>query len=306
MIAFLFPGQGSQRAGMYELLGDKANETDELFDIAKEATGRDILSLCKDATDEELKQTYNTQLSVTAMNLAFATLLKHRGVTPDVVAGHSLGQLSALHEAGVLSTYDLFRLVNKRAELMSGLKESGKLATILGLEKNVVEAVCEETCQTTDQVRIALENSYKQYVIGGREADVDVAVAKMKEAGALKIVEIRVSNAFHTYMMEPMVEPFKEFINTLDFQEPKTKILLNSKGGYGTSASEIKEDVIRQCVNVVKWEDCMRQMLTLENLTIAEVGVGKMMSSMIRGIDRSQKVYLTSNTNDFNDLAKGV
>ena len=287
MIAFLFPGQGSQRAGMYELLGDKANETDELFDIAKEATGRDVLSLCKDATDEELKQTYNTQLSVTAMNLAFATLLKHRGVTPDVVAGHSLGQLSALHEAGVLSTYDLFRLVNKRAELMSGLKESGKLATILGLEKNVVEAVCEETCQTTDQVRIALENSYKQYVIGGREADVDVAVAKMKEAGA-------------------MVEPFKEFINTLDFQEPKTKILLNSKGGYGTSASEIKEDVIRQCVNVVKWEDCMRQMLTLENLTIAEVGVGKMMSSMIRGIDRSQKVYLTSNTNDFNDLAKGV
>ena len=184
MIAFLFPGQGSQRAGMYELLGDKANETDELFDIAKEATGRDVLSLCKDATDEELKQTYNTQLSVTAMNLAFATLLKHRGVTPDVVAGHSLGQLSALHEAGVLSTYDLFRLVNKRAELMSGLKESGKLATILGLEKNVVEAVCEETCQTTDQVRIALENSYKQYVIGGREADVDVAVAKMKEAGA--------------------------------------------------------------------------------------------------------------------------
>lgn len=100
MIVFLFPGKESQRAVMYELLGDKANETDELFDIAREATGRDVLSLCKDATDAELKQTYNIQLSVIAMDLAFATLLKHRGVMPDVVAGHSLGQLFALHEAG--------------------------------------------------------------------------------------------------------------------------------------------------------------------------------------------------------------
>lgn len=112
MVGYLFPGQGSQREGMYYLLRDNEREVREIFEIAKEATGRDVLNVCKYCTEQELKETINTQVSVTAMNIAFARLLRNRGIVPDVVAGHSLGQLSAICVAGVISEFDLFSLVN--------------------------------------------------------------------------------------------------------------------------------------------------------------------------------------------------
>ncbi|MCR4678071.1 MAG: acyltransferase domain-containing protein [Lachnospiraceae bacterium] len=114
MIAYLFPGQGSQKEGMYNLIKENEADVSEVFDEASKVTGRDIRALCRDATEEELKQTLNTQISVTTMNMAYAKLLEKRGIKPDVVAGHSLGQLSAIAAAGVISTVDLFRLVKKR------------------------------------------------------------------------------------------------------------------------------------------------------------------------------------------------
>ena len=306
MIAYLFPGQGSQKEGMYNLFGDSAEEVSEVFDEAAKVTGRDIKALCRDATEEELKQTLNTQISVTTMNMAYAKLLEKRGIKPDVVAGHSLGQLSAIAAAGVISTVDLFRLVNKRAELMSGINESGKLATAVGLDKETVQNICEEVSKENGKVSIALENSPTQYVIGGKEEDVDKAVVKLKEAGALKVVEIKVSNAFHTYMMAPMVEDFKKFVNSLEFKKPVCKILLNCKGGYSDDPEEIREDVINQCVNTVKWVDCINRLLSDENVQIAEVGAGKIMASLVKGFDRKKKVYLMSNPADLEEFVNGA
>lgn len=299
MIAYLFPGQGSQRAGMYDLLGDKIKETEEVFEVAKAVTGRDVIRLCKELTDDELILTYNTQLSVTAMNMAYSKILANRGIVPNIVAGHSLGQLSALAAADVISLHDLFRIVAKRAELMMRVQENGKLATIIGLEKSIIEEICQEVSKISGQVSIALENSDKQYVIGGKEKDVDIAVRKIESEGALKIVELRVSNAFHTYLMEPMVQEFGDFVNTIVFNEPKAKVLLNAKGGYAESADEIKNDVIAQCVNVVKWKDCMHILLENKETLIAEVGIGKTMSSLMRGMPHKCKVYSMSNNIDF-------
>ncbi|SFC13167.1 ACP S-malonyltransferase [Butyrivibrio sp. YAB3001] len=299
MKAFLFPGQGTQKAGMYSLLTGKEAEVDEVFKIASEATGKDVLSLCRDCTDEELKQTANTQLSVTAMNMAYLRLLENRGIKPDIVAGHSLGQLSAVAAAGCISLYDLFRIVGKRAELMGQLKESGKLATILGLDREVIYKVCEEVSKEVGKVQVALENATQQTVIGGKEEEVNAAVERLKEAGALRIVEIKVSNAFHTYMMEPMVEPFAEFVKSIEFKAPQTRILLNAKGNFADNESEIKTDLINQCTNVVKWCDCMNLLLKEKDIKIAETGVGRTMASMIKGIDRGVKVYLMSNNVDF-------
>lgn len=299
MNAFIFPGQGSQKSGMYYLLGNKANEVDEIFAIAQEASGYDVLSMCRDFSEEELKQTLNTQLSVTAMNMAYLRLLENRGIEPNIVAGHSLGQLSALTAAGVISVFDLFRLVGKRAELMSKVKESGKLATIIGLEKDVVNKVCEEVSKNKGNVKIALENATKQFVVGGREEDVSEVLKTLRYDKPLKIVEIQVSNAFHTYLMAPMVQPFREFVSSIEFHTPKTKILLNSKGGVGESVEEIREDVIKQCENTVKWVDCMKLLLAAEKLSVAEVGVGRMMSQLMKGINRKQKVYCLSNPEDF-------
>ncbi len=302
MIVFLFPGQGTQRVGMYNLLGKNSEEIDEIFKIAQEATGRDIKELCTKASDAELKQTLNTQLSVTAMNMAYAQLLANRGVLPDVVAGHSLGQFSALAAAGVISVFDLFRIVEKRAELMEELQETGKLATVVGLDKKIIDEICEEVSQKGGQVRIALENSEQQFVIGGKEEDVDKVVVKLKQAGAIKIVEIRVSNAFHTYLMEPMVEPFHKYIDEIEFQEPKVKILLNAKGDYAESVQDIKEDVVKQCVSVVKWKDCLRHLLQNDNVLLAETGVGKTMASLVKGMRQNQKTYLMSSNRDFDQF----
>lgn len=150
-------------------------------------------------------------------------------IVPDIVAGHSLGQLSAL-AADVITLHDLFRIVDKRAELMMRVQESGKLATIIGLDKSIMEEICKEVSKILGTVSIALENSDKQYVIGGKEKDADSAVSKIESEGALKIVELKVSNAFHTYLMEPMVQPFSDFINTIVFNEPNAKVLLNARG----------------------------------------------------------------------------
>lgn len=304
MIAFLYPGQGTQKAGMYNLLGKKSEETDEIFKIAQEATGRDIKELCTKASDAELKRTLNTQISVTAMNMAYTHLLANRGIIPDIVAGHSLGQFSALAAAGVISMYDLFRIVEKRAELMEGLQETGKLATVVGLDKEIIEQICEEVNQTGGRVSIALENTKQQFVVGGKEEDVDKAVLKLKQVGAIKIVEIRVSNAFHTYLMEPMVEPFRNFVDKIEFQEPKVKILLNSKGNYAESIQDIKEDVVTQCTSAVKWKDCLEYLFQNDNVLLAETGVGKTMASLVRGMRQEQKTYLMSNNKDFEQFIK--
>lgn len=306
MIAYLFPGQGSQKEGMYNLIEENEADVSEVFDEASEVTGRDIRALCRDATEEELKQTLNTQISVTTMNMAYAKLLEKRGIKPDVVAGHSLGQLSAIAAAGVISTVDLFRLVKKRAELMSGINESGKLATAVGLDRETVQRICDEVNEASGKVSIALENSPIQYVIGGKEEDVNLAVQKLKDAGAMKVVEIKVSNAFHTYMMAPMVDAFKEFVDSLEFKKPECKILLNCKGGYSDDPEEIREDVINQCVNTVKWVDCMKQLLSNEDVKIAEVGVNKIMASLIKGFDRKKKVWLMSNSEDFGQFVNGA
>lgn len=299
MIVYLFPGQGSQKAGMLNALGEKIDEVKEIFDIAEDVTGRCIRELCIKGIDEELKQTINTQLCVTTMNMAYVKLLENRGILPEVVAGHSLGQFSALTASGVITLPDLFRIVQKRAELMEGISGKGKLATIVGLDKLIIENICNEVSASQGTVEIALENSLQQTVIGGKEEDVNMAIEKIREAGAIRIVETKVSNAFHTYMMKPMVEPFKEFVNTIEFCKPKSKLLLNAKGGFSDDPEEIKMDVFNQCINRVKWVDCLDKILKNEESILAEVGFGKVMMSLVRGKDREKKVYCMSNNKDF-------
>ncbi|MCR4678457.1 MAG: ACP S-malonyltransferase [Lachnospiraceae bacterium] len=301
MKVFLFPGQGSQRAGMYSSLNKYEDEVKNVFDIAGRVTGRDVVDLCLSATDEVLKQTINTQLCVTTMNIAYAEVLKSKGIVPDVVAGHSLGQFSALAVAGVITYEDLFRVIKKRAELMDGLNESGKLAVIMGLRKSTVEDICKAITAEGYRVQIALDNSLSQVVVGGKEDAVDRAIVRTKESGAIKISEVRVSNAFHTYLMEPMIEPFKEFVDTIDFKESNVRVLLNAKGDYAANAEEIREDVIKQCVSEVKWTDCITKVLK-EDPTFIEVGFGKTMMSLIKGTDRSKRVWLSSNEKDLDEF----
>lgn len=182
---------------------------------------------------------------------------------------------------------------------MTSVKGKGKLATIVGLDKTIIEEKCAKANGLSGEVRIALENSEQQYVIGGKEEDVDIVVALLKEEKNKGIFELKVSNAFHTYLMEPMVDAFREFVNTIKFHETSAKILLNSKGGYSESIKEVKEDIIKQCVSTVKWSDCMKLLLTNENIDIAEIGVGRVLTNLMRSFSVEKKIYSLSNKRDF-------
>ena len=292
---FLFPGQGTQKAGMLRELGKDADAVGEVFEAAAVATGRDVRSLCLTAGDAELKQTQNTQLAVTAMNLAYYTLLTRDGARPDIVMGHSLGQFSALYAAGVFSLFDLFRIVDKRAQLMSRTQQSGALCTVLGLTLPQVREICAEVDPTGQRLAVALHNTEKQVVVGGLPEEIERAEPLFREKGAIRTIPVRVSNAFHTPLMREMETGFAEFIRSVPMHEPHCRIILNCKGDYAESTDDILRDMTQQCCHTVHWYDGLRRLLETPELLLVECGSGKVLAGMMRNTDPKQTVYAASN-----------
>lgn len=281
MIAFLFPGQGVQQKNMLSLLKETSPETDRIFEAASDATGRDVKALCASDDLALLAETKNTQPAITAMNCAFFTALKERGVVPDVVAGHSLGQYSALICAEVLSPFDGFRLVARRAELMGSVRKKGKLCAVVGLDERTTEDVCSITgCYP------ALYNAPGQIVIGGEEKKVLSAADKAREAGAVKAEILSVENAFHTPCMSEMEEAFEKEVDMADLKTPAIKVLLNCKGGPAESLSDIRDDLIKQCCHPVLWADCMKYLAAQNPDEVYEVGVGAVLGGLLRRQNR--------------------
>lgn len=301
-ICYMFPGQGTQRAGMLRDLGSNVADVRAVFEAASDVSGKDVEKLCLSATEEELKRTENTQIAVTAMNLAFYTLLQQKGVSPTVVLGHSLGQFSALYAAGVFSLEDTFRLIAKRAELMAGITISGALCTVLGLSMEQVESICKEVDPTGERLAVALHNTETQIVVGGLEEVVAQAEAIFKQNGALRTIPVRVSNAFHTPLMKEMEDEFSAFVSSVPLSEPKCPVLLNCKGGYAADATEIRRDIIQQCCHTVHWCDCLKKLFEQEDLLVAELGIGKVLAGMARSIDPRRTTYLMSNPRQFSQF----
>lgn len=294
-ICYLFPGQGTQKPGMLRELGDELQNAAEVFDTAAAVTGRDVRQLCLTASDAELRLTENTQLAVTAMNLAYFTILKKQGIKPDIVMGHSLGQFSALYAAGVTTMEDTFRIVQKRAELMSQTEQSGALCTVLGLLPEQVAEICRRIDPDGQKLTVALHNTEKQVVVGGTEELVAQAEAACKSEGALRTVPVKVSNAFHTPLMKDMEVQFADFLQSVALHEPTCRIILNCKGDYAASVADIREDIVRQCCNTVHWYDGLLQLLKTPDVVTVEVGIGKTMAGMLRNTEPKLTTYLASN-----------
>ena len=306
-ICLMFPGQGTQKPGMLRELGNQTAKTESIFKIAQQVTGRDVRELCLTATAEELQKTENTQLAVTAMNLAYLKLLQDEGIAPDVTLGHSLGQFSALVAAGVLTVEQVFRLVQKRAELMSKVQRAGMLCSVLGLDFAKVDEIAKTVDPSEENLVVALHNTENQIVLGG-DADFVVKAEELcKAQGALRTVPIRVSNAFHTPLMKEMEAAFAEFIDTIDFSAPKCKLMLNCKGDFATDAEDIKNELKNQCCHTVLWCDGVKKVIeAMQPLVFAEVGVGKVLTGMMRSIDSKQNVLMLSNPAQFNKFIKSV
>ncbi len=275
--AYVFPGQGAQAPGMGKDLYENNAEAKALFEKANEILGFRITDIMFDGTAEQLKQTKVTQPAVFLHSVIMAKTL---GVTPDGVAGHSLGEFSALVVAGVLSFEDGLRLVAKRAMAMQAACEAvpGTMAAVLALP----DATVEQICDGIDGVVVAANyNCPGQLVISGAEAAVDEACVKAKEAGAKRAMRLPVGGAFHSPLMAPAREELAAAISAAEFSAPTCPIYQNVDAKPHTSPEEIKENLIAQLTASVRWTYISENMVADGYTTFTELGPGKVLQGLI-------------------------
>lgn len=292
-IAFVFPGQGSQYVGMGERIYNTYQEAKLVFEEASEALGYNVAELCFLGPKEELNKTYRTQPCIVTVSIAFYRILKKRGIEPTAVAGHSLGEYSALVAAGVLSLADAVRLTEKRGMLMQEAVPEGKgmMAAILGLSRETVDEVCLSV--TSGYVAPANYNCPGQIVIAGEKAAVEEAVALAKEAGAKRAVSLAVSSPSHCALMIQASRALAEELKKIEFNPPRIPIVNNADAIFLNTVDSIKASLVKQLDGPLLWEDSIRTMIDSGIDTFVEVGPGKVLTGLIRRIDPSVQLYNT-------------
>ncbi|WP_162427006.1 ACP S-malonyltransferase [Pontibacter pudoricolor] len=285
--AYVFPGQGSQFVGMGKDLYEQHDVAKQLFDKANEILGFNITEIMFNGTDEELKQTKVTQPAIFLHSVAQAAVAKD--FTPDMVAGHSLGEFSALVASKVLSFEDGLRLVSKRALAMQAACEANPstMAAILGLEDEKVE----EVCASIDEVVVAANyNCPGQLVISGSNKGIEIACEKMKEAGAKRALPLPVGGAFHSPLMKPAEEELAKAINETTFSKGICAVYQNVDAMPHTDPTEIKENLIKQLTAPVRWTQSVQQMIADGATHFVECGPGKVLQGLVKKIDRNAEV----------------
>ena len=284
MKAYVFPGQGAQFSGMGKDLFDSSDIAKEMFAKANEVLGFDITKIMFEGTDEELKQTKVTQPAIFLHSTILATCLGDE-FKPNMVAGHSLGELSALVANNVLSFEDGLRLVSKRALAMQEAceKEPSTMAAILGLDDEVVENICNEI----DGIVVpANYNCPGQLVISGSFPAVEKACEVLTEAGARRALMLPVGGAFHSPLMEPAREELAAAIESTTFSNPLCPVYQNVVACAVTSPEEIQKNLISQLTAPVRWTQTMHSMITDGAEEVIEVGPGKVLQGLFKKVDR--------------------
>jgi [acyl-carrier-protein] S-malonyltransferase len=287
--AFLFPGQGSQYVGMGKALTKELPETRDYFDRASSIIGEDLTALCFEGPEDELRQTRNAQPALFVKSYAAWSRVRE-SMSADFVAGHSLGEYSALAAASALSFEDGVRAVRKRGELMweSGLKRPGTMAAVLGLPRAGVAKLCEEASEI-GIVQIANLNCPGQVVISGEVAAVERAVELAPEHGAKKAMRLNVSGAFHSALMEDARDELTGFLEDIEIRDAAVPVVANVSARPVTRAAEIRRNLVDQMTSTVEWEDSMRFLLDEGVSEFYEIGAGKVLRGLLRSIDRSAR-----------------
>lgn len=301
-IAFVFPGQGAQFVGMGKDFYDNFDAAKKLFDEADDALGYSIKKMCFEGSEEDLKLTANTQPAILVVSVIAAELLRAEGVAAEVAGGHSLGEYSALVAAGALKFRDAVSLVHKRGQFMQEAVPvgEGSMAAIIGLDDKVIVDVCAEISDTVQAVNF---NCPGQIVIAGTVQGVDKAVEKLKAAGAKKAVVLPVSAPFHSTLMKPAAEKLSIELDKTEIQNAAYPIAANFNGNLETSAAEIKNNLVAQADNPVKWIDCVKAMKNFGADIFVECGPGKTLCGFNRRIDKQIK---SLNVENLESLRKSI
>lgn len=291
-VAFVFPGQGSQSVGMGKALADAFPEAREIFARADEALGEKLSLKCFEGPEEDLKLTANTQPAIlTVSAAAHAVFAKAWGKSPAFVAGHSLGEWSALAAAGSMSIEDAVRAVRQRGQFMQEAVPAGvgAMAAILGLDPEKVRAACEESAQG-EVVAPANYNSPEQTVIAGNAAAVERASARCKELGAKRAVPLPVSAPFHCALMAPVQERLAKVLESISIAAPSVPVVANVTARPNSEASRISPLLIEQVVAPVRWIECVQTMAAAGVTHMVELGPGKVLAGLVKRIDKSIEV----------------
>jgi [acyl-carrier-protein] S-malonyltransferase len=285
MIAFLFPGQGSQAVGMGRAFHDASTAARQVFAEANEALGFDLSRVMFEGPESELTLTTNTQPAILTASVAAAAACAERGLVPAWAAGHSLGEYSALVVARALGLADAVRLVRKRGEFMQAAVPvgTGAMAAIMGLELPAVERVCAEAAGG-EVVDIANVNSQLQIVIAGHRSAVERALALAGERGAKKSVLLPVSAPFHCSLMAPAAERLARELAAITVAEPVLPVVRNVDAGVTRTAAEVTPFLLRQVASPVRWTDSVRRLAGEGVTTFVEVGPGRVLTALVKRI----------------------
>ncbi|PRS30302.1 ACP S-malonyltransferase [Bacillus pumilus] len=287
-IAFLFPGQGSQKIGMGKDLVDQEAVSKAVFEEADKTLGFDLSSMIFEGDAEELTLTYNAQPALLTTSIAILKKFEESGIKADYAAGHSLGEYTALVAAGALSFQDAVYAVRKRGELMNEAVPAGEgaMAAILGLDQAALLEVTKEVTESGHLVELANLNCPGQIVISGTAKGVELASEKAKEKGAKRAIALEVSGPFHSALMKPAAEKFTDVLSKLNITDAKTPVISNVTADIVTSRDAIETKLIEQLYSPVRFEESVERLIDLGVTTFIEIGPGKVLSGLVKKVNR--------------------
>ncbi len=302
-IAFIFPGQGAQYVGMGQDFYENIPVCKQVMDLASRTVGLDIPEICFQEKDK-INITEYTQIAMLSVSVAIWKALRERGIISKVNAGLSLGEYGALVASGVISMEDAFSLVRKRGIYMQeAVPTGGAMSAVLGTEASVIEEICEKT---EGIVSIANYNCPGQIVITGEEGAVTRAGTALKEAGARRIMPLKVSGPFHSSMLTGAGEKLGEALKQVTIQEFSTPYVTNVTAEYVTEPSEVKDLLIRQVSSPVRWQQCVEQMIFKGVDTFIEIGPGKTLTGFMKKINKNVTAMNIQNLADLDKVTDAL
>ncbi len=305
-IALLFPGQGSQYIGMGKELYDNFKEAREVFDEACESLQFDLKKLCFEGPSSELNKTENAQPAIlTVSYAAYKIFKKYFNIEPIAMAGHSLGEYSALVASGAIKFFDAVKVVRARGKFMQDAVPLGlgTMSAILGLEREKVEETCEEASKES-YVQPANYNCPGQIVVSGYVKGVEIANEIARKKGAFKTIKLAVSAPFHSKLMEPAARRLAEKFDYVELHDPAYPVISNVDAEPNYRKDTIKDLLIRQVSSAVKWEDSMKKLIDMGVNRVVELGPGRVLCGLMRKIDRKVKVSNLENMKNIETLEK--